>query len=200
MEVTLKIEAHQLSDTVIDLFKTLTTEQRMELARSTLEKWFLEPYGAERLAYSQKVMQELRSKHVRVYLNGCYGSEMYFDDPKVTDEQLFSSSEYRDRMTKFRSSREEMVTSIVEAAVAHYKAQVEELVKNDPTLTTGFEKVKEHITATFPHMMQAALVSWFSRQMTQAVFDIPQESYDMKTEVASLKKAILEISNRLPQG
>lgn len=198
MQVTLQIEAHQLSDTVIDLFKTLTPEQRMELARSTLEKWFQEPYGAERLAYSKKVEQELRRLHIRVYTYG-YG-EKYTDDPNLSDEQLQASSEYLGRMAKFRSSREEMVTSIAETAVAHYKAQVEELVKNDPALVAGFEKVKERITATFPQMMQEALVTWFSRQMSQAVFDIPPQTYDLKEEVENIKKAIIEISNKLPQG
>jgi hypothetical protein len=199
MQVTLQIEAHQLSDTVIDLFKTLTDEQRMELARSTIEKWFLEPYGAERIAFSKKVEQELRSRHIRIYGYGGYG-ETYTDDPKLTDEQIMATSEYRESMAKFRSSREEMVTSIAETAVAHYRAQVEELVKNDPSLKAGFEKVKERVTATFPQMMQTALVTWFSQQMSQVTVYVPQEVCDLKQEVEYLKKELVLISNKISQG
>jgi len=197
MEVTLKIESHQLGETVVDLFKSLTKEQREQIARDTLAKWFTDPYELERAAFEARVIAELRTRHTKI---GGYYSDKYFDDQGISDSQIRSTDEYRDQMRKYRSSREVMISTAVDEAVKQYKESVVQLVKEDPKLTAAYEAVKAKIEGAFPKMVQTALIAWFAQNLSRAVLDVPNDTYNMQIEIDGIKESLLKIGEKLQQG
>jgi hypothetical protein len=192
MEVTLKIEASQLGETVVDLFKTLTDDQKRDIAKEVVTKWFTEDPAAEREAFSDKVVRELRGRHIRMGYG--YNSEKYTDDPKVTNQEVYAISEYREAMHGFKTSREQLVTAAVGAAIEQYKDSVKILVLNDAGLTAAFETAKKKIEESFPHMVEQAIIGWFKASMSNAVVEIPGSIYIMRDEIDAMKQTLNEIA------
>ena len=84
MQVTLNIEANQLNDTVIDLFKNLNTEQKTKLASQVVSNWFTEGNMVEVLANHDRVVDELRT--------GAHNSRNY---PDKVEYDKMSESDYK---------------------------------------------------------------------------------------------------------
>jgi len=192
LEVTLKIEAHQLGNNVLDLFKSLTEEQRIQSAKDVVDKWLRSPYDVERLAYAQNVISHLRQSHIRMGY-----SDKFTDDPNVTDSQISDTFEYRDKMAKFRSSREQMISMAAEEAVKQYRESVVDLVKNDPGVQAVYDSVKKRIESTFPQMAQAALVNWFQHAFSRSIFEVPSLTLNIGDEVTRMNERIREIEQQL---
>ena len=52
MQVVINIDSANFGSTVEDLFKSLTTEQKGEIAKDLIVKWLSEPSGFERAPLS----------------------------------------------------------------------------------------------------------------------------------------------------
>jgi hypothetical protein len=188
MEITLKIEAHQLGETVEEVFKTLTDDQKRELAKEAVRKWLEEPLSGERAAYEEKAIADLRKACIRI---GYYSSDRNSNDPKVTDDEIRGTPEFRSRMSEYRSTRERLVTSVCEQAVSHAKEYAIKAVSEDAKLRLVFDEVRKKIEEMFPQMVYGAMVRWFSENMREVVsmaqYGTVNELQNVSNELARLK-------------
>lgn len=188
MEVTLKIEAHQIGETIEEVFKHLTPEQKAGLAEDTVRSWLSAPYAGEREAYEEQALQDVRKKNVRI---GYYGSNRTSGQPGVKDSEIRETEEYRTRMREWRSTRERLITGICEETLKHAKEFAETSIKNDPKTQEVLESVRKSIEATFPQMVYGAMVRWMAGNMGDVLnlarADVQVDLLNTQDELARLK-------------
>ena len=161
MEVTLKIEAGQLGETVVDLFKNLSEDQKKEIATDILTKWLNEPYEIERNAYVEGIVSQLRQANVEIYTG--FGRKKAID---CTDKEIKESSEYRQKAGGFKSSREVMIKEITNEVITYFKTSIQEQVKTDPQVEAFRGDVYQFIVDNFPMMIKESMVNFFSNHLS----------------------------------
>ena len=129
IQITFNIDSANIGSTVEDVFKSLTAEDKRELARGIMLEVMTKPNEAERLVFEQQTVEQL----IREYENASYTH-----DRIRTEAEARGSYRFRERMAKFESSRDRMMRMIVEETTRQYKDMVAELVKND-VVPTGNE-------------------------------------------------------------
>jgi hypothetical protein len=138
MQVTLNIESGQLGDTVVELFQSLTLEQRQEVARDVLREWLREPYDVERKAFEEQVRRE--------------------EDPN-------RHWNIRERLANFRSTRETMVQEIIKQVIEYFQKTIAEEIQSDEQITKLRDELTAEVKSKFPDYVRNAVVSWFASHM-----------------------------------
>lgn len=162
VQVTLNIDAN-LAGSVAEVFAELTPADKKQLALAVMEKFIAEPHKAEREAYELSVIQDLRDRKVEIY-TGSYSSRKSADS--LSDAEIRSSSEFRDRLAKFKSTRETLIEEITKAAVETYRSEVKRVVESDPQIAAVKEKVIAAIREDFPKYVHDAMSAWFVAGLT----------------------------------
>lgn len=190
MEVTLKIEAHQIGETIEEVFKHLTPEQKMKLAEDTVRSWLSAPYAGEREAYEQQAVQTVRKKNVK--LN--YYTERRSGDNDVEDKEIRCTSEFNDLMREWRSTREILITSICEESLKYAKEFAISSVAADEKMKVVMETTRKSVEDLFPQMVYGAMVRWLSGNMSNVISlaqnGVEYEVNDMREELARLKSSL----------
>jgi len=194
MDVTLKIEAHQLGDTIVDMFKSLSAKQKKSLAVEVMRKWLEEPYAEERRAYEESVLTDMRARDASL---SSWGSDKRAS--KATDDEIRASSTYQGRMREYRSSREQMVSMIVEESVRTFKESVTQMVNEDEQLKESYERVRRLIEGKFPAMVQSAMTRWMCDTMQYAILNVPDQQLNLETEMKGVKEALTQIQGQIGQ-
>lgn len=158
MQVTINVDSSTIGGTVEEVFKSLSPEDKKELARQLMVEVLTSPNGAERKVYEDRLAEQIYEKNK----NSSYDRERY-----ASPDRAKESYEFRNAIGSYKSSREIMVGEIVQSACAHYKAQVAELVANDPQMIAMYEETREAMIANYPAMVQAAMIHWMAGQMGQ---------------------------------
>ena len=158
MQVTVNIDSATIGGTVEEVFKSLTEEDKKDLARQLMLEVLTKPNATERKVYEDRLAEQIYEKNK----NSSYSNDRYSSPEKAKD-----SYEFRSAVGAYKSSREIMVGEIVQSACAHYKAQVAELVANDPQMIAMYEETREAMIANYPAMVQAAMIHWMAGQMGQ---------------------------------
>ena len=178
MQVTLNIEAGQLGETVLDLFKNLSDGKKEELAVQIMSNWLGESHGSERQVYESILIEKYRS--------GQAGdkSRNYKD---MSDEGIRNDYYFRQSMEKYKSSREIMVEMITEATQKAFQKHVDELVQKDPQMTKIRETLVDMLKTSYPemllHSVTASITTALSMQLSQAVM----QSYQVMNHEALLQ-------------
>ncbi len=191
MEVTLKIEAAQLGETVVDLFKNLGEDQRKAIATDILIKWLNEPYNIEREAYAEGVLRDFRQSNIELYIN--YNRKRAAD---CTDKEIKDSSEYRDRIRNFKSSRELMIKEITTEVMTHFKTSIPELIKTDPKFEILRSVFYQFIVDNFPMMIKESFANYFTSQLNMIVINSTATFNNRSWFEASLQ----DMKNKLKQN
>lgn len=189
MQVTLNIEAGQLGETVVDLFKSITPEQKKELAVQVITKWFEEPHGFERSTHESRLIREIQSGERNI---GYYNNE----GKGWSEEKIRDSYQFKQLANTFVSSREMMVKEIITETVKYYKEKVDTLVLNDPQINNYFETVKEELIKKFPELSQTAVSFWFSERMRE-IGDAVRATHN---NTDTINQMFQDINKRLQQG
>lgn len=171
MKIELNIDASNFGDTIQKVFENLTEEDRKELAKEVMGKYLLEDYKAERLAKSQEIIRELREKGDSSYRNN---SEQY---KNLTDEQIMSNYNFKDRAKNIKTSKEEMIKMITDATLIHYKDLVTQSVKEDTQMQEIFAKVKIVIQESYPGYVHDAMIKAFTEHFKHSFDTYMNQSY-----------------------
>lgn len=158
IQITFNIDSANIGSTVEDVFKSLTADDKRELARGIMMEVLTKPNNAERLAFEQQVVEQL----IREYENASYPS-----DRIRTESEARCSYRFRERMAKFESSRDRMMRMIVEETTKLYKDMVAELVKNDEQTQAVLADAQASFTKAFPTLCQQAMNSFFVSRMSE---------------------------------
>jgi len=154
MQVVFNIEAGQLGETVLEVFKNLTEEKKQELALELMKSWLKEPHELER-----KVYEEQKVEYFRRYKNE--SNRNYKDMPY---EKIIEDWYFKDAMKDFKSSKEIMVETIVAAAKKSFQGHVDKYVAEDEQLAKIRGVVTEELKVEYPAIILEAL----TRSVSQA--------------------------------
>ena len=164
MDITLKIDSSNLGETVVDLFKNISTEKKEALATEILSNWLKEPYDIERKAFEEEAKREALKKVLAPSSYSDYDRKNY-----GTMETIHNSEQYRSLMRGFVSTKEEMVKAITEEATKIYREKVVEYVKTDKQLQKVMDATMETVKEDFPKFVHDAMMYWFAQQMSTSM-------------------------------
>jgi hypothetical protein len=159
MQVTLNIDA-DMAGSVKEVFAELTSADKKTLARAVMEKFIAEPHKAERAAFEATIVSDLIERNAEIYTG--YGRK---DAIKCTEEQIRSSSEFLERVAKYKSTREILIEEIITATIETYRSEVKRLVQSDPQIAAVKEKAIAQIRDDFPKYVHDAMAVWFVNGM-----------------------------------
>ena len=158
IQITFNIDSANIGNTVEDVFKSLTSDDKRELARGIMLEVLTKPNDAERKAFEQRVIDGL----IAEYSNAGYHSD------RIRDESAARASyRFRERMQKFESTRDRMMRMIVEETTKQYRDMVSELVKNDEQSQAALAAAQAEFTKAFPTLCQQAMNSFFVSRMAE---------------------------------
>jgi hypothetical protein len=156
MQVTLNIEAGQLGDTIVDLFKNLSDEQREALALQVLEKWVEEPTSVEKDLAKVELLRKYRCK-----LSGYIHGKKY-----QTDEEILRCRDFQKELNNVKTSKELMIRDNAALEVALEQATADFPILLQRAMTTWFADHIQAIAAT------AASQVYNQQQTQQPGFDL----------------------------
>lgn len=152
MKIELDVDPGNLAKSVNEILATLTPEQKLDIAKQTMEKWLKEPYDFERQVKEREVIDKLK------------GNRSSYRDHE-SEEQIRKSYEFSNAMSGFKSSKEVMLKTISEGILESYKAEIKKTVESDPKIQAMKEEVIAIIKETFPKSVHDAMVQWMASSM-----------------------------------
>jgi hypothetical protein len=156
MQVTLNIDAN-LAGSVAEVFAQLKPEDKRSLALAIMEKFLSEPHTLERAAFEAEVISDIRDRNEEIWTSG-YGRRLA---SACNEAEIRGSSDFRDRLAKYKSTRERMVEAITGAAIDSYRAAAKSLVESDTQIEKVKGEVLEQIRQDFPKYVHDAMAAWF---------------------------------------
>lgn len=136
MNVTLQVNAEQFGDDIKNVFSSLTVEQRQALATDLLKAYMTQPIeltGAAKEAYIREV---------RKVNPGGYGNDWA----------------WRQEWEKKVFLHDVLFQALSVQMLADYRAQIADLVKNDPQIQTMMAVAVEEARKQFPAAVHEAIV------------------------------------------
>lgn len=171
MQVTVNIEAAQMGETVVEMFNSLTGEDRKELMKDIMREWFSTPINFEQVALEETLIRDIRA--------GKHNQDIeYYDRDKLhrlTDQEIRTKGWFiKLRGTRCIDSRAQMVNCAIDEAKTVFAAEIQNMVKTDPDIQKAKDIVLEELKKAYPTMMHDALLGYFSSFMNQLSLGINQ--------------------------
>lgn len=188
MEVKINIEAGQIGDTVIDLFKNLKEEDKRSLALEVLKEWLISPEFLEVENKKQILISEFREGKRNLY----YSSQKVSD---LSDEQLIRDSSFQKALLEYKNSKQIMVEEIKTEVINYYK----EFIKNELQTNEKVEKIKndtfDEVKTLFPKIIYDVLVQNFSNMLSNQSYKIQELCYGYNGLNSILDNKLQSINN-----
>lgn len=169
MRIEINIDQTNLAGTVEEVFRSLTLEQRIKISESIMLQFLVEPHNGERAAHEASFIARLKENHDDAYIGHSYNRKRYCD---MTEDEVRSTSRFKDGVKDYKSTRDKMIEEITSAAIQTFRASVTEFVKSDPQLQQVMATTLEHIRENFPKYTHDAMMAWFiegMRDMTRGM-------------------------------
>jgi hypothetical protein len=182
MKIELDVNPGELSKSVVEILNNLTPEQKVDVARQTMEKWLKEPYDFERLTKEREVIAHIQAT-----------TPSYRE--KETEQQIRGGYDFRDKMRDFKSTKEIMIKTITEGVMETYKAEVKKTIESDPKIQAMKDEVIAIIKETFPKTVHEAMVQWMASSM-QTMFE---STMGIRPFADHTQKTQQDLQNRLGQ-
>lgn len=157
MQVTLNIGANQIGETVLDLFKTLTEEQKKQIAGEVLRQWLKDPIPYEAAAWDEEAIAYVRKEDYQARDRGWNG------------ERCRESAYYRRYMDKKNSSKAEMILEVQRQIITFYNSEIKQLVREDPQILKMKDAVCEVVGEMFPKIAHDAMVLFVAGNLDRAI-------------------------------
>jgi hypothetical protein len=188
MNVQLTIEANQMGETVIDLFKNLPAEKKEELALEVLKEWFKEPVQIETLNYEHVLLEKFREGE----LKPLYGYNV--NDTKLyTVEQLKNDYRWKEEIEKYKNSKQYMIEEIRKEIVAYYKKSIKVQIETDPIIAQIKEATYEIIRDSFPDLIKEVMIQVFAaniQNLSHKIQETAREVYISKDTINTIKEKL----------
>jgi uncharacterized protein YgbK (DUF1537 family) len=191
MEITLNVKSDQVSDSLSEIMTHLTTEQKENLAKQMLNKWLEEPCVVNQVTRDTEVIREMRASSSReVYAGG-----KYVRASEATDEQIKMSSEFRERVNKYQTPKEKMMSEIMASVIAHHQKEVSKAIELDPRMNEVKDATIGYLRQNYGSLVQNAIMYWLAEHMG----DIASNLQNTLCRVPSLEQEVQAINQRLLQ-
>jgi uncharacterized protein YecT (DUF1311 family) len=182
MQITLNIEANQLGDTVLDLFKNLTEEQKKEIATEILTNWLKNPRDIELKANTKEIVEKVRKKNWQM-------KELSYDE-------IIKSAFFEEESKKFKTSKNKMVEEIVEKTLDFYKEEIKDMVEKDEMINKVKNEVLSHIKDNFRTYVHDAMIAWFCQGMNQVTQGVSQALHNSGSNMENVQAIIEHLNNK----
>lgn len=182
MKIELEVDPKDLTKSLKEILDTLSPENRLELARRAMESWLREPYDIERKVKEQQEVERIKNQH-------SYGR-------KETEEEIRSGYQLREAMRDWKSTKEQMITTVTQEIASSYKAQVKEVIESDPKIQAMKEEVVKIVKETFPTMVHEAMVAFMASNM-HMMLSSAMGSEQVAKRVESLQSAVAQRLNEV---
>jgi O6-methylguanine-DNA--protein-cysteine methyltransferase len=149
MQIVLNIDQTNIGETVEEIFRSLSDEDKKEVAKQVMLETLRKPSEVERINFENELIKSL----------------IKADGYPKTEKDARDSYAFTERRSKFKTSSERMIESISAGALVHYKELAASLVKEDPVLSDAISKMLETFKTEFPNMVQLAMSAYFASQM-----------------------------------
>lgn len=143
MKIEINVDASNIGETVLDIFKNLKEEDKHNIALQIVKNYILEDPKIERSLEEDKILQALKL------------------DPynkNKSDSELRTSYSFIESCKKIIISKETMVKELTMAAINTYKQEVINLVKEDVFLKEAFEKIRTEVIRDYPDMVKETMM------------------------------------------
>jgi hypothetical protein len=171
MQITMNIDASQMSENLVDILKTLTENQRKEIAKETLLAWLKEPNDKEHSAYSREIINTIRADRWNEKYKTC------------SDLEIMETYDYKQKIKNFPTTKEIMVKTITQETIKFYQEEISKFIKKDETVRTILEITLAKIKDDFPKYIHDTLVHHFATELSalgpkiaSAVFQVTRNS------------------------
>jgi len=161
MNVNLQIEAGQLGETVIDLFRNLSVEKKEEVALTILREWFREPVQLETAGYEETLLAAFKADESRMR------KVSYSNYSVVDDATIKASYAYREELAKYKNTKQYMVEDLRKELLAFFKKGIEDEMKADTKLDEIKKIVYDEITNRIPEIMMTVVTLALTNNMVE---------------------------------
>lgn len=190
MEVTLNVDSKDVADNLNDIMNTLSVAQKRNLAKQMLSKWLEEPCKVELATKEAHVLRNMRESNIEIYArNGC----VRCGNSDVTDDVIKNSSNYREQIAEFKTSKEQMTELIVREVVAYHKAEIAKAIQSDPKLNILKEAVFEYLKENYGKMIQQSMMYWLNNHLNEIGNDLS----NVLCSLPSIEEDVQAITQRM---
>ena len=167
MEVKIQIEANQIGDTVIDLFKGLSPEKKEELALSVLKEWIKDPDTLETRNRKTILIEEFKAgKHN----NDSYNCPKWNENS--SDEEIINSYDFHQALRNYKVSKQIMLEDFKNEVVGYYKEHISQELKTNEKIEEIKNETFETLKQEFPSIIMNVLVDVFAGHLREQNYRI----------------------------
>lgn len=156
MKIELTIDGSQLGETVLDVFKTLTQEQKQGIAAEVLREWLKDPSAIEDSVRRQQLIEKVREEKQR--------KDHYGWQRDWSDAAMVATDEFKREWNRGHHTKADMVNEVTRQVSEYYKTEIEKCIKEDSDILrlkeSVYATVKETLTANFHKYVHDAVVAW----------------------------------------
>lgn len=156
MEVKINIEASQIGDTVIDLFKSLPKDKKEELTLEVLREWVKSPEFFETENYKQTLLDKFKNGNMQP----SYYSTKYNKD--TPDQTIIQDYNYKKYLEEYRTSKQIMVEEIKTEIIKYGRQFIKSELLDSETINKIKQESYDQIALEFPKIIYESLVIAFS--------------------------------------
>jgi hypothetical protein len=188
MTVQLTIEAGQIADTVVELFKNLTPEDRKELAYSIAKEAMIDPDFYETKSIDAMLIQEYRDNKTQLSNQWGYGNKI--DPNKASDDEIRSTTTYKNDLEARRNTKKILIGDAKDEIVKHYRDVIAEELKTNPIIDKILQETFKEVCSLFPKLVMESLVLLFANTLPDLQQQIQLESY-RRVDLAEVSRQIM---------
>jgi hypothetical protein len=200
MQVTINIDASQVGDTMVDVMKSLTAEQKNDLAYKALKSWLDEPIQLPEVNVIEKAaLEHVKTLGKEIYVSkdkegkNTY-SRIYKYPSECTDEQLKTSGEFKDFVKTYKTTKQQLILSIAEEIKNYYLHEVGKAVQADPQLIEVKDKIFKTVQDNYPKAVLSSVMMFMSNHLnslSDCVRDIAERQVSADGHIQALEQRIL---------
>lgn len=147
MQVTINIDSTNVGETLLDLFKNLSSEKKEELALSVMKEWLQSPEFFEERNKEQIIIDEFKKGIRQPYY---YGSKY---DENTPDETIMRDEKFKKALETYRNSKQIFVEDIKNEIVSYYKKYIKEQIIDNDRLNKIKEESYNEVAKQFPSIV-----------------------------------------------
>ena len=164
MQVTLNIKADQLQDTVVDLFKNLTSNQKETIATQLVSTWFTEGNLTETLVNRDKIFADLRTGVYDVMDSNNYRNVKYSE---LRENDYTFTEKVKELTTAFKNTRALCTESIRSALLPLIADDIKKWLASSKEVEEMKDLVIDYFKEQYAASAKKALIDHMAHTITQ---------------------------------
>jgi len=151
MEIKFNVDASKIAEDVSTILKSLTEQERKDLAKEALLQWITKPCDADREIFELHLIQKIKAEH-----------SGYRND---TDERIREGYQFREGIKTYRSKYSIMMEEVQKEAIAYQKTLIKDHVAQDPEIKKQMDEALAKVKDNFGSYVHDAMMAWFCSNM-----------------------------------